>query len=106
LRITDSQFGALCTLRDFGPNEGEEILLPRGMDGTRKTRLSCNLMVGPMLSRMEAQGLIRVERGEYHAPKNAVGKSGQPRRPIVISITDKGRTALASLSTTPSVTGE
>lgn len=99
MRITDSQFGALCTLRDFGPRDGEEILLPRGMDGKRKTRLSCHLMVSTTLQRMEDQGLVSVERGEYRAPKNAVGKSGHPRRPITISITDKGRAALAEADT-------
>lgn len=59
MRLTDSQFGALHTLLEFGPKEAEEILLPPAMDGSRKTKLVCHFMTAPMLQRMEVPGYFR-----------------------------------------------
>ena len=103
-KLTDAQFGALCTLREHGPKGAVEVLLPPAMDGSRKFKLECHFMAWPTLDRLEQLGLINVQRGVGYRPKNAVGKSGKERRELRITITDKGLAAL--VSPTPSgITG-
>jgi len=94
-KLTDAQFGALCTLRDHGPKDAVEVLNPPAMDGPRKIKLECHFMAWPTLDRLEQLGLINVQRGPARMPKDAVGRSGKARRPVVITISDKGRAAVA-----------
>jgi hypothetical protein len=66
------------------------------MDGTRRVKLECHFLTAPTLAKLEASGLVAVERGLAEAPRNAVGKPGHMRRPLTIKITDAGRDALAN----------
>ena len=95
MKITDAQFSALHTLAEFGPKAGMEVLLPHAMDGSRRTKLECNVLTAPTLARLEADGLVLVSRKPIATPMNAVGKRGHERRHITISITDAGRAALS-----------
>jgi hypothetical protein len=65
------------------------------MDGKRKAKLECHAMNIATLSRLEAEGLVNVARAPLPRPKNAVGKSGNPRAELTISVTEKGLNALS-----------
>lgn len=93
-KLTDAQFSALHTLAEYGPKFGTEIRMLPAMDGSRRVKLECHLLTAATLARLEADGLVSVERGETSAPKNAVGKSSHARRPVTITITEAGRSAL------------
>ena len=94
-KLTAAQFGALCTLRDFGPATATEVLMPPAMGGTRRAKLQWNVATGPTLSTLESAGFVSVHRATAPGPKNAVGKAGHPRRILTIAITDAGIAALA-----------
>ncbi len=94
MQLTDAQFSALHTLAEFGPKTGTEVRMAPAMDGSRRIKLECHFLTAPTLAKLEAEGLVAVERGPASAPKNAVGKSGHARRPLTITITDAGRAAL------------
>lgn len=94
MTLTDAQFSALHTLAEFGPKAGTEILMPAAMDGSRRVKLECHILTAPTLAKLEAAGLVTVERGTIAAPKDAVGRSGRQRRAITIAITGAGRAAL------------
>jgi hypothetical protein len=96
MKITASQFGVLCTLRDFGPQNVVEVLGPPKMDGSRKAKIEGFLLTAPTLDCLERNGLVSVQRGDVFRLKNAVGRSGLKRRALTISITDAGRAALGS----------
>lgn len=95
-RLTDAQFGVLCTLRECGPQDVVEIFGPRAMDGSSKTKIEGFLLSAPTLARLEKVGFVEVQRSEVYHLKNAAGKPGLARRKLHISITDAGRTALSS----------
>lgn len=96
MKLSDAQFGALSTLQQFGPNDAIEVIGPPRMDGTREVKLQWNGASGATLGKLEAAGLVSVNRKPLGRPRNAVGKPGRPRRGLTISITDAGRAALAS----------
>lgn len=93
-KLTDAQFSALSTLADYGPKTGTEVFMPAAMDGSRRTKLECNVLTAPTLARLETAGLVSVARGPTYRPKNAVGNSGRVRRDVTITITEAGREAL------------
>lgn len=93
--LSPAQFSALHTLREFGPKTAVEVVLPAAMDGTRKTRLEWNVATAPTLAKLEAAGYVKVARKPMPTIRNAVGKSGHPRRALTIEITEAGRNALA-----------
>lgn len=95
MKLTDAQFGALSTLAQFGPKELVEVHGPRGMNGIPKITIQ-GIMSAPMLAKLTAHGLVSVSRKPVPAPKNAVGKRGNARFSLTVSITDAGRAALAS----------
>jgi hypothetical protein len=95
MKISDAQFGVLCALRDHGPVKATEVLGPRGKGGRRKAKLECHAMNISTLSRLAAEGLVDVVRTILPRPKNAVGKSGNPRTELTISVTEKGLNALS-----------
>lgn len=96
MKLSDAQFGALSTLAQFGPKELVEIHGPRGMDGRRKITVQ-GLMSAPTLAKLEQAHLIAVDRsGKGSRPVNAVGKSGNLRFSLIVSITEAGRAALAN----------
>lgn len=95
MALSPAQFGVLTTLRMFGAKTACEVILPPGMDGTRKTRLEWNVATGATLSKLEAAGFVSVTRKPAPTLKNAVGKKGHPRRLLTIEITPKGLAALA-----------
>ena len=94
MALSAAQFGALSTLREFGPVKGIEVRQPPAIDGTRKTKLECHLMSAATLARLEGDGLVAVTRGEIFRPVDAGGKAGAARREIQIAITDKGHAAI------------
>ncbi len=94
MKLTDAQYSALHTLAEFGPKTGTEVRMAPAMDGSRRIKLECHFLTAPTLARLEADGLVSVERGPLRRPTDAVGKSGHARRPITIAITDAGRAAL------------
>lgn len=95
MRISDSQYGALCTLRDHGPQKVLEVLGPPKMDGSRKAKIEGSFVTAQTLNRLEQLGAISVQRGVPYRLKNAVGKPGLKRCELRITITDKGRAALS-----------
>lgn len=94
MKLTDAQYGALHTLREFGPKSAIEILLAPAMDGSIKAQLQCHFVSAPTLARLEADGLVHVSRSEAVAPIDCTGRKGRKRRKLFIDITDKGRAAL------------
>lgn len=94
MKLTDAQFGALCTLNDHGPRTGTEVRMPPAMDGTRRIKLECHFMTAPTLAKLEEAGLVSVVRGDASRPVDAVGRRGHARREITIQITEAGRAAL------------
>jgi hypothetical protein len=95
MKLTDAQFSALHTLREFGPKEGVEVRMAPAMDGSRKIKLECNILTAPTLAKLEAEGLVAVDRVTVPTPVNAVGKRGHARSALTIKITDAGRLVLA-----------
>ncbi len=93
MRLSDAQFGALWQLIDHGPVIAEEIVLSQAMDGSRRTKLQCHLLTAATLSRLEAEGLVAVQRCPAQRPVNAAGKAGHRRNLLTIDITDAGRAA-------------
>lgn len=94
MKMSDAQFGALNTLREFGPKEAIEVVMPPSMDGREKVRLEWNVASSATLAKLEAAGLVVVNRQSIGRPSNAVGKRGHERRKLTISISDAGRMAL------------
>lgn len=93
-KLTDAQFGALHTLREFGPKHGVLVYGPATMNSRRKAKLECHVMNAATMMALEERGLIRVERGGPLRPKDATGRKGNPRIPVKIEITDAGRALL------------
>lgn len=94
MKLSDAQFGALHNLQQFGMVRGVEVLQP--VDGGHRWGLKCHLLTAPTLAALERDGLVETKRNPLPAPKNAVGKKGNRRREVFISISDKGKAALAS----------
>jgi hypothetical protein len=94
-KISDAQFGALDTLIQFGPVKAIEVAGPKSMDGSRKIKLECHAMSPATLANFEANGYVTVTRTPIATPVNAVGKKGNARRALVITITEAGRAAFA-----------
>lgn len=94
MKLSDAQFGALSTLREFGPIRAVEVQGPRGMDGKRKTKLECHVMNIATLSKLQSDGLVTVSRTPLPRVKNAVGKVGHPRIALTITATETGISAL------------
>lgn len=88
MKLSDAQFGALCTLRDFGPQAATVVNEPN------RARLEWNVASMPTITKLEAAGFISITRKPVPRPVNAVGKRGHPRLALVISITPAGRKAL------------
>ncbi len=96
MKLSDTQFGVLGTLREHGPQDVVEVLGPPDMRGSRKAKIEGFLLTAPTLDCLERNGLVAVQRGEFYRLKNAVGKSGLRRRNLRITITDAGRAALST----------
>lgn len=96
MQLSDAQFGALCTLREFGPVRAVEVVQSPNMAGARKVKLQCHAMNAVTLAKLEAAGLVSVARDPLSQPKDATGRRGLPRRVVTISITDAGCEALAA----------
>jgi hypothetical protein len=94
MKLSDAQFGALWHLADHGPVTAEEIIGPRNMAGKRKTTLKIHSMTAATINRLEAGGLVTVERIAAPRPVNAVGTPGHKRNTLTITITDAGRKAI------------
>ena len=99
MKLSDTQFGVLYTLREHGPQDVVEVFRAPAMDGSRKSRIEGFLLTAPTLDRLERNGMVSVDRGETYHLKNAVGKPGLMRRNLHITITDAGRAALSAPST-------
>lgn len=93
MKLSDAQWGALRQILDHGPIKATEIVLPPSIDGSRKTKLSCHCLTKATMDRLEADGLVVVQRTAEPRPVNAVGKHGHRRNSIVVDITPKGRQA-------------
>lgn len=93
MKLTDAQFGALHSLKDFGTRRGVEVLQMSEAGG--RWKLECHLMNAATLAALERGGLVVTKRSPMPAPKNAVGKKGNRRREVFISISDKGAEAIA-----------
>lgn len=94
MKLTPAQFGALHTLREFGPKHGALVYGPAAMSGERKAKLECRVMNVATMTALEDRSLIRVVRGGPLRPVDATGRKGHPRIPVKIEITDAGRAAL------------
>lgn len=90
MKISAAQFGVLHQLHEFGPINTYEIAGPVGMDGKRKVKLETSKLTAATLAKMVELGLVAVSRGEVFRPTDATGRSGNPRRPVCISITSEG----------------
>jgi hypothetical protein len=93
-KLSPAQYGALLSLREFGPITAIEVLGPRDMSGKRKVRLECHVMSPATLARLESWGYVNCDRDLLPRPVNAVGKLGKPRRSLCITITELGSLAL------------
>lgn len=94
MKLSAAQFNALHTLAEFGSKTAIEVVLPQRMDGMRKTKLEWNVATAPTLAKLSEHGLVSVTRKPLPVVRNAVGKAGNRRIELTISITDKGRLAL------------
>lgn len=95
MKLSDAQFGFLQTLIDYGPQTITEVHGPRGMDGKRKITLQGSI-AGPTLTKLEDAAMIHVARGEAQRPINAVGKAGNRRVTLTVTVTEAGRAAYAA----------
>ena len=96
MRLSPAQHSTLHTLHQFGPAQAVEVLQSPGMNGVRRSKLEWHAATKITLAHLERSGLVAVVRTELPTPKNAVGRSGNKRRKLTISITDKGIAALAA----------
>jgi hypothetical protein len=94
-RLSDAQLGVLWQLDGQGPIKAEEILGFSKKIGARTAALCCPQMTMATMKRLEAEGLILVQRARAPRPVNAVGKAGRLRNTLTISITEAGREALS-----------
>ena len=94
MKISDAQFSALSTLREFGPIRAVEVQGPPGMDGKRRVRLECRVMNNATLAKLQSEGLVDVSRKPLPRVKNAVGNVGHPRIALTITATEAGLAAL------------
>lgn len=90
MKLSDAQYGALSTLREFGPVNAVEVLGPPAMDGKRKVKLECHVLNVTTLAKLEDAGLAAVSRGVIYQPTDATGRKGHQRRNVCISITAEG----------------
>ena len=97
MKLTDTQFGVLQCLNEFGMKTATEVLGPVGMDGKRKVaRLEWNVANKVTLAKLESAGFVAVKRATSERFADATGKLGHPRRTIYVEITEAGKAALAA----------
>jgi hypothetical protein len=111
MKLSDSQFGTLHALAEFGSQDAIEVHGPKGMDGKRKIKLEWRGTPSTQLANLESRGLVSVIRTDAPRPVNAVGKAGHRRVALKISITPDGLLAIGRQSATdgrecPSTTTE
>jgi len=93
-KLSDAQWGFLRSIEDFGPRTAIEVIGPPKMDGSRRIKLENCAVSAATLDNLRRRGLVHIERGEVKRPVNAVGKKGNTRTQIAISLTDAGRAAI------------
>jgi hypothetical protein len=90
MKISDAQFGALSTLREFGSINAVEVRVPDDMNGKFKVKLECHVMNVATMRKLEAAKLVAVSRGATYQLTDATGLRGHARRNVCISITADG----------------
>jgi hypothetical protein len=95
MHLTDNQFNALHYMVEHGPIVGEDVAIPVGMCGKRKTKFVCHVFTGATVNALCALGLATVTLGEVRRPVDAAGRHGHPRRTVTVTITDAGRRMVA-----------